>query len=208
MVWAFFLSLSLYFFSFPPFGFFPFAWIAPLPLLLVLKESSGKNRFSLWWLWGSLFFLASLHWLPGTMEVYGPTASWAAYSAYMALVLYLGLFWGVWGWWSYSLIERSVPSYIAFSFVLAFLELVRGRILTGFPWLLAAHSQCSFLPFIQGASIFGVYGVSFLLAWVWGILWEALAKGFRCGRLMPLLFPLCMLLWGYIRTEMPLPGGI
>jgi apolipoprotein N-acyltransferase len=45
------------------------------------------------------------------------------------------------------------------------LEILRGRLLTGFPWNFLGASQFKLLPLIQIASITGVYGVSFLIVW-------------------------------------------
>jgi apolipoprotein N-acyltransferase len=43
--------------------------------------------------------------------------------------------------------------------------MVVGRFLTGFPWSFLGVSQYEMLPLIQIASITGIYGVSFLVAW-------------------------------------------
>jgi apolipoprotein N-acyltransferase len=45
------------------------------------------------------------------------------------------------------------------------LEMVRARFLTGFAWNFLGVSQVEVLPLIQIASVTGVYGVSFLVAW-------------------------------------------
>ncbi len=45
------------------------------------------------------------------------------------------------------------------------LEMVLARLFTGFPWNLLGVSQYRILPLIQVASLTGVYGVSFLVAW-------------------------------------------
>ena len=46
------------------------------------------------------------------------------------------------------------------------LEMLQSHLLTGFPWNLLGISQIDLLPLIQLASVTGVYGVSFLVAWV------------------------------------------
>ncbi len=46
------------------------------------------------------------------------------------------------------------------------LEMVLARIFGGFPWDLLGVSQYRITPLIQIASVTGVYGVSFLVAWV------------------------------------------
>ena len=45
-------------------------------------------------------------------------------------------------------------------------ELGRAHVFTGFPWVLLGYSQASVLPLAQMASLFGVYGLSFLVALV------------------------------------------
>ena len=46
------------------------------------------------------------------------------------------------------------------------LEMVLARILGGFPWNLLGVSQHHMIPLIQIASLTGVYGISFLVAWL------------------------------------------
>ena len=46
------------------------------------------------------------------------------------------------------------------------LEMLVGRLFSGFPWLFIGNSQFQLLPLIQIASVTGVYGVSFLVVWV------------------------------------------
>jgi len=45
------------------------------------------------------------------------------------------------------------------------LEMVRARLLGGFPWTPLGVSQYKLLPLIQVASVSGVYGVSFIVVW-------------------------------------------
>jgi len=52
------------------------------------------------------------------------------------------------------------------------LEYARGAVMTGFPWAFLGHSQYSFLPFIQVASVTGTYFISFLIAAVNGIIFS------------------------------------
>ncbi len=206
MLWlAFLFSLLLYFFSFPPFNLFPLAWVAPVPLFLKTSSLSKTRCFLLWWLWGGLFFLSGLYWLPGTMEVYAPVAWWQAWGALVALALYLGLFLGLWGWSSVLLKDMGIPSFLALAPSLAFLEFLRGHLFTGFPWLLAAHSQAPFLPLVQTVSLVGVFGVSFLLAWIWGSLLDLL-EGRRKRGILALFLPLALVVWGWARLGVSFEG--
>jgi len=66
--------------------------------------------------------------------------------------------------------------------LLASLEFIRARFLTGFPFLLVAHTQHSFLPLIQITDITGAYGLTFLLAMVNGLIAELILTGLRNRR--------------------------
>jgi len=52
------------------------------------------------------------------------------------------------------------------------LEFIRSYALTGFPWALLGYSQYKFLPLIQIADITGVYGVSFLISALNGMIFD------------------------------------
>ena len=45
-------------------------------------------------------------------------------------------------------------------------ELARTLLFGGFPWALLGYTQTTVLPIAQGASLFGVYGLSFLVVLV------------------------------------------
>jgi apolipoprotein N-acyltransferase len=55
-------------------------------------------------------------------------------------------------------------------------EMAQGRLLSGFPWNFLGTSQYALTPLIQVAEVTGVYGVSFLVAWMSAALFSAGAK--------------------------------
>jgi apolipoprotein N-acyltransferase len=79
-------------------------------------------------------------------------------SAYMAI--YIGLF--------ATLMTRWTKSFwgclLAVPVFWVSLEYLRGFLFTGFPWSFLGYSQFNQLHIIQISDIFGVYGVSFLMA--------------------------------------------
>jgi apolipoprotein N-acyltransferase len=82
-----------------------------------------------------------------------------------ALVAYLALFPVVFA----VVMRRALAAFGARALAVAPLvwvatELGRTYILTGFPWVLLGYSQAEVLPIAQVASLFGVYGVSALVA--------------------------------------------
>ena len=99
------------------------------------------------------------------MAVYGGLATPVAVLINAALVAYLALFPAVFA----LIIRRLAIAYgrralLAAPLVWVATELGRTYIITGFPWVLLGYSQTSVLPIAQFASLFGVYGVSALVA--------------------------------------------
>jgi apolipoprotein N-acyltransferase len=160
--------------SFPKFGHPAFAWIALAPLLTALARES-RSRFvrplglahalRLGLLTGVLYFAGTLYWITGVMAVYGGIATWAAVLVNGALILYLALFPGL-----FAVIVRRLflsvgrRALLAAPVVWVATELGRTYLFTGFPWVLLGYSQASVLPIAQLASLFGVWGVSMLVA--------------------------------------------
>jgi apolipoprotein N-acyltransferase len=99
------------------------------------------------------------------MAVYGGLQTWVAVLVNAALIAYLALFPALFA----VLVRRVVLASGAVALMAAPLvwvttEIGRTYLLTGFPWVLLGYSQATVLPIAQLASIFGVYGVSMLVA--------------------------------------------
>jgi len=173
--------------SFPKIGLAALAWVAPALMLAAALGTSGAERFRIGYVAGLAHYLASLHWL--LLIPYrwhgvplGPGAGWIALSAYLAL------FPAAWVWlvstsqpstrpwkmedgrWKsgshipYPISHILYPIRGAASWVA--LEMIVGRLFSGFPWNLLGASQYQLTPLIQIASVTGIYGVSFLVVWV------------------------------------------
>jgi len=189
------LSAVFLFFSFPPFNLFFLAWISPLPLVFSDILRKKRSCFLAFFIWGALFYLASLYWLPGTIMRYGECGYFPAVLAYLGLSFYLSLYFGLWGLLIYFLREKSLPWCVCFSIPLVALEFLRTHLLSGFPWLLIAYSQVSFLFLIQIANITGVWGVSFIVAWISGVI-ASLLESFSFRSLLLLLLPVFAVIYG------------
>ena len=169
-----------------PFNFSALAglsWIAPGLLLLAARDPEGSRRFRLGFVGGVAYGMVSLYWLLLIPFPAGAIAAWAALSAYVSLFLTVWV-WLAWRWspgfeaqaeraaelggslsggelwWRRGLWAGSCAAlWVA-------LEIVRGRLFSGFPWNDLGVSQYEILPLIQIASLTGVYGVSFLIVWL------------------------------------------
>jgi apolipoprotein N-acyltransferase len=156
--------------AFPKMDFAGGAWIAPGLLAFAAHKKRGGDAFRVGIISGLTFWLTSLYWL---LEIpyrwhsipLGPGVGW------LALTAVLSLFFGTWTWlisdqWR---IRGFWAGRLAWSLAGAAawvaLEMIRARLLGGFPWNFLGASQFKMIPLIQIASITGVYGVSFLAVW-------------------------------------------
>ena len=161
--------------SFPKFGHPACAWIALTPLLVALASDEPRiprlrsrplaNAFSLGLLTGAIYLTGTLYWITRVMAVYGGLPAPVAVLINAGLVAYQAFFLAVFAVVVRRLVlARGPGALMAAPFVWVATELGRTYVLTGFPWVLLGYSQASVLPVAQLASLFGVYGVSMLVA--------------------------------------------
>ncbi|MBI5774575.1 MAG: apolipoprotein N-acyltransferase [Verrucomicrobia bacterium] len=168
--------------AFPKFSVAGFAWVAPGILLFAAAGCAGGAAFRVGFVGGLAFNLAALHWLLFIPVRFFPVLGWLALSAYLALYP------AVWAWLCWKMFPGKIPQRPgAFSTTLgvwAFttfwqrlawslfcaaawvaLEMIMGRLLTGFPWLLLGVSQYQQITLIPIAAFTGPYGLSFAAVW-------------------------------------------
>jgi apolipoprotein N-acyltransferase len=159
------LSGVLLWASFPPLGWWPLAWIAPVGWLILVRGDRLPGRRP----YGSLALACFLHWLAVLqgIRLAHPALylGWVALAAYMAVypVLFVALTRVAVHRWRVSVV-------VAAPIVWTGLELVRGHAITGFSMALLGHTQVSCTTLLQIADVFGAYGVSFVVMLVAGCL--------------------------------------
>lgn len=181
------------------------AWVAPALILGVATGTDPKQAFRVGYVSGLAYHLTSLYWLLLIPVTFFPILGWLALSAYLSL--YTGAWvWGAWRLWPVSAgsagrnSERlwgariAWPSWTrraAWAVMVAALwvglEIVRARLLGGFPWNLLGASQFKLVPLIQISAVSGVYGLSFLVIWF--------SAGLFCAGLSLLRSPLHRATW-------------
>jgi len=150
--------------SFPKFSVAGFAWVAPALLLGGAYGKTGGDPFRVGYVGGFTFWLVSLYWLLLMPATGFPILAWIALAAFVAL------YFGLWTWAISSIAfpeswARRAAWTLGGAATWVALEMVRARLLGGFPWSLLGSSQYQLVPLIQIASVTGVYGVSFLIIW-------------------------------------------
>src|SRR6056297_296865 len=146
--------------SFPRPDFYPLAWVALVPLLLVMEKRPFATGFAA----GLAFFAAVLYWLNIVMTTFGGLDPFSSLVAYLLLIIYLALFFGAATWLACRCKKRlGLPVLLSLPVIWVALEFLRGWLLTGFPWALIGYSQQNFSLAIQSADVTGVYGVGLVL---------------------------------------------
>ena len=151
------LSGLLLWLCFTPVNASPLAWLAPVPLLLLIRIEERTR-----WMYAAIYGgslisqLSMLQW----MRLGDPTmyVAWAALSVYLAL--YAVAFVAV----SRVAVQRwSLPLVAVAPLVWTGLEYLRAHLMTGFAWYFLGHSQYRWLELIQISDLVGAYGVSFVI---------------------------------------------
>lgn len=177
------ISGALLIFSFAPFDFSPLAWIAIALLLVSIQGKNLKTSFILGMLTGLVYFIGTVYWVSHSMYMYGNLPIVLTLFFMLLLCLYLSLYVGVFTLTFNFLSERSpLPASFICPVLWVSLEFARAHALTGFPWAILGYSQYRLLTFIQIADIAGIYGVSFVVASLNGMLFDMVR--YRKNRIM------------------------
>jgi len=149
------------------------AWVALVPLFVVMPSRPWRSGFSA----GVVFFAVTLYWLNLVMTVYGQLPWALSIVAYLLLAAYLALFWGATCWCSVR-IHRAlqVPLPLVAAVCWVTFESVRSWLLTGFPWGNIGYSQVNALWLVQSADLVGVYGLVVMLVLVNGLIADGVRR--------------------------------
>lgn len=199
--------------SFPKFGYPILGWVALVPTLVALLQDEGKFSCRAgyaigraWWLGlvtGGVYFGGTLYWVTDVMVTFGGVSLTVGVILNALLVAYLALFPVLCivlvGWFIHVL---GLYGLMLFPAVWVATELARAHFLGGFPWVLLGYSQTTVLPVAQLASVFGVYGLSAVVAFVNASLVYAMYE-VRWRRVAPLILALVSVFgvaaWGEYR---------
>jgi apolipoprotein N-acyltransferase len=200
------ISAVLFAFCFPPYNVWQVAFIAFIPLLITtLTAKKSLLARGGGFIFGFLFYGFSLRWL------------WNIFPGFSILLrIALALFPGLFAWGLF-LLKRRFNRAIALSFapfIWLGLEYFRSECWhLKFAWLTPGFSQATNLPFLQFASVLGVYGISALvLAVNCSICYLIIGKTPLKKRWIPtglsLLFIGLIYFWGASQIQQPSAGNI
>jgi apolipoprotein N-acyltransferase len=152
------MSAALLWASFTPLDWGPLAFVALVPLVLLVRLPQPTR-----WMYRAVYVtglagtLAMLQW----MRLGHPMM----YLALVALALYMAAYFPAFVGAARAAVHRlGVPLTLAVPVIWVALEYLRGHLMTGFAWYFLGHTQHGWIELIQISDVTGAYGVSFLLA--------------------------------------------
>jgi apolipoprotein N-acyltransferase len=194
-----FLSAALLRLSFPRPGIWLLAWVALVPLFFSLERKDTAQVFVMSFAAGYVYNVALLFWLIHVTV-----------AGMLVLCAYLALYPAVFGLaWAYSRRYFSFGARLIFApSVWIVLEFVRAHLLTGFPWAFLSYTQTPDIIALQGADLFGSWGLSFILVFVNVFIFEGLSApgglALRSGRfLVPFAVVAAWFSYGFWRISQP-----
>ncbi len=136
-----------------------FATVLGLGLAMVCLPGHGSPRSWAWrmWAFGTGYFLVALHWVFEPFLVDAARHAWMAPFAVVLLSGGLALFWTAAGWAA----RRLGGGLLGLALWLALAEMLRGTVLTGFPWAMPGYVWVS-TEMRHWAALFGPYGLTAL----------------------------------------------
>lgn len=161
--------------AFAPFDLFPLAFLVPALLFHLWRDGSAARAAWRGFLFGLGMFGVGVSWVYVSLHNFGhmlaPLAALATFLFVVILALYPALLGFIQARW----LDRQRPMHVllALPALWVLFEWIRSWFLSGFPWLNLGYSQ-SDTWLVGVASWVGVYGVSFMVAIVSGLLAQSL----------------------------------
>lgn len=165
-------------------------WLPFIILPVVIKliwPLAPKRAFRAGFIFGLGWFSAGLSWIYVSIDQYGGVPVYITLLLLVVLFSYLALFPAIAFWCWQKLSHRNFSWRFSLPFFWLIAELLRGQLLTGFPWLSLGYTQTDGI--LGGlAPVIGQTGITVAL-WFTAL---AIFLSFKFKRLSPLLIPLIL----------------
>jgi len=176
-------------FAFAPREAWPIATVSLFILYALLQGRSPRQALLIGWLFGLGYFGIGVSWIYHSLHLFGAAVAPLAAALTALFVLVMTVFPAVvaWLWCRLSVGGAVAPVRSAWLFAALWVlgELLRGKLMGGFPWLLVGYSHTN-APLGILAPLLGVYGLGFLLVAGSALFWPLSAPGrAHFGRSIP-----------------------
>ncbi len=161
--WSTVLTCLMLWLCFTPVDFAPAAWVALVPLCLLLRlERLPRHSYRIITVVGFAWAVVTLQWMR--------LGHWTMHGALVALAFYVSLYFPAFIGVARKAVRAGLPLWLAVPIVWTALEYLRAHLMTGFSWYYLGHSQYQWTSLVQICDVTGAYGVTFLVALVSGAL--------------------------------------
>ena len=181
--------------SFHPLRLHFLAWFGLVPLLFAIEDMRAGQTFRAGIIFGFLFAWFVLFWIV-FLQIEANIKLLMVFGLIL-LFSYIGLYYGV----SLLIVKRT--GLWSLPLVVTGFELIRGIGELRFPWLSLGYSQARYPLFIQQASIYGVYGISFWLVLLNVSIYQALKSKRATNILVAALIFTLPVIFGIARISKP-----
>ncbi len=147
-------------FGFAPYFMLPLAYFGLCALALMIRQSrSVFAAFLVGWAFGLGQFIVGLNWITESFAVEAERFGVLAWPAVIVLSAFLAVFPAIAAMAARCLGGRSSGALIVLPATWTMAEMVRGAILTGFPWNLIGYIWGFSDEILQTVSVVGIYGL-------------------------------------------------
>lgn len=198
-----FISGLICSFSFAPLFFIPSIITLSVLCGYLALSKNWKEAFKYGYLYGFGFFLGALYWISFAMQIFIEDFWWAIPFALFGLPLFMAIFVGLscLAAWTF----RATPYYhFIFCIIWLFMEWVISWIFTGLPWAMLGYALTISDIFIQSASVFSIFGLSFITVYIGSSLYNLITKDhtdFKVRFLTCIIIILVTTFYGFYRLN-------
>jgi len=178
-LWAALFGGGLLTFAYSPFGLWPLAFFCIATGFYATKQPSVKSTFRYGWLFGFAWFAAGISWVHVSIAEFGGIPLFFSLLLMAALCGYLALFPAFAFAIAKSITQNESQRVVLTAAFMFIFEWLRGKLLTGFPWLSFGYTQTD-SPLNVFAPVIGEVGLTVLCTLVGGVLYLTVSlKSFK-----------------------------
>ncbi|WP_303700741.1 apolipoprotein N-acyltransferase [Flexistipes sinusarabici] len=134
------------------------SFFALVPLMIITGKSDNRELIISIIIFCLVYYLINLNWITIAVSHFGNAPLFIGYAVLIFFIVYLAVYWAV-----FLYFFRNGYGVVLLSLLFVILEIVRGRLFTGFPWLNFGSFAYNIPFFKLNASLIGEQGLSFLL---------------------------------------------
>ena len=178
--------------------------------LLTAQIKISQTRFEaikFAYIFGFGFYLSTLYWISFALGVYIDQFWWVIPFALFGLPAFMAIFTSIIALICWQLRDTKIYHFF-FCCIWVFIEWVISWIFTGLPWALMGYAFSNWLILIQFASIFGVFGLSFVVVYIASSPYNFLftkpnieKMGFYPRIITSVIVLVFIVIYGYLRLE-------